>query len=86
MGYPLEVHSWLTPELEERIEQSRRFDQGTLPKTVALEPNYIATSAFSSKKTPPRIGGRIGCGTRCGSTSLTCAGSCSKRLALRPCG
>ena len=45
MGYPLEVHSWLTPELEERIELSRRYDPGTLPKTVVLEPNYIATSA-----------------------------------------
>ncbi|HHW51479.1 MAG TPA: hypothetical protein GX406_08475 [Pseudoclavibacter sp.] len=46
MGYPLELHSWLTPELEERIELSRRFDPGTLPKTVVLEPNYIATSAY----------------------------------------
>ena len=45
MGYPLEMHSWLTPELEERIELSRRYDPGTLPKTVALEPTYIATSA-----------------------------------------
>jgi hypothetical protein len=46
MGYPLELHSWLTPELEERIELSRRYDPGTLPKTVVLEPNYIATSAY----------------------------------------
>lgn len=46
MGYPVELHSWLTPELEERIELSRHVDPGTLPKTVALEPSYIATSAF----------------------------------------
>lgn len=45
IGYPLELHSWLTPEMEERIELSRRFDPGTLPKTVALEPSYITTSA-----------------------------------------
>jgi len=45
MGYPLELHSWLTPELEKRIELSRRFDPGTLPKTVVLEPNCIAMSA-----------------------------------------
>ena len=45
MGYLLELHSWLTPELEERIELSRRYDPGTLPKTVVLEPTYAATSA-----------------------------------------
>lgn len=45
MGYPLELHSWLTPELEELIELSRRYDPGTLPKTVVLERNHIATPA-----------------------------------------
>jgi hypothetical protein len=45
MGYPLEVHSWLTPELGERIELSRQFDAGTLPRTVALESTSNARAA-----------------------------------------
>lgn len=45
VGYPLELHAWLTPELEERIELSRRYDPGTLPKTVVLESTYTATPA-----------------------------------------
>lgn len=45
MGYPLELHARLTPEMEEQIELSRRYDRGTLPKTVVLDPTYTATSA-----------------------------------------
>lgn len=46
MGYPLEMHSWLAPELGERIELSRHFDPGTLPKTMSLEHHDNAASAF----------------------------------------